>query len=70
MVNIIDTEKYTVFSDIPGHTAAGVGSVPPEICITAQKPVSVILEKSNRPIHFFNVHVPLNRTYRKTMISN
>ena len=30
VVNSIDKEKYTVYSDLPGHTAAGGGSIPLE----------------------------------------
>ena len=65
VVNSIDTEKYTVFSDIPGHTAAGGGSVPPEICITAQKPDIVIIEKSNKSIHLFELTCPLEQNIQK-----
>ena len=65
VVNTIDTEKYTVFSDIPGHTAAGGGSVPPEICITAQKPDIVIIEKSNKSIHLFELTCPLEQNIQK-----
>ena len=31
IVNSVDS-KYTVYSDLPGHTAAGGGSIPPEMC--------------------------------------
>ena len=65
VVNSIDTEKYTVFSDIPGHTAAGGGSVPPEICITAQKPDIVIVEKSLKSIHLFELTCPLEQNIKK-----
>ena len=65
VVNCIDTEKYTVFSDIPGHTAAGGGSVPPGICITAQKPDIVIVEKSLKSIHLFELTCPLEQNIVK-----
>ena len=40
----MEAQLYTVFSDLPEHTAAGGGSIPPEICVTAEKPDIVILD--------------------------
>ena len=59
VVSNIDTEKYTVFSDIPGHTAAGGGSIPPEVCITQLKPDIVIIDKSKKSIDLFELTCPL-----------
>ena len=38
---------------LPGHTATGGGSIPPEICITVQKPDIVIIDKFNKCMHLF-----------------
>ena len=51
IVNIVDP-KFTVFSDIPGHNAPGGGSIPPELCVTVQKPDIVILNKEKKKIPF------------------
>ena len=36
----------------------GAGSVPPEICITAQKPDIVIVDRKDKNIHIFELTVP------------
>ena len=38
IIKLVDTSKYTVYSDLPGYTV-GEGSIPPELCITVKKPV-------------------------------
>ena len=57
IVNIVDP-KFTVYSDIPGHTAPGGGSIPPELCVTVQKPDIVIIEKEKKEIHLFELTCP------------
>ena len=54
-------EKFTVFSDLPGHTAPGGGSIPPELCVTVQKPDIVILNKHMKKIHLFELTCPLEK---------
>ena len=58
IVNSCD-EKFTVYSDLTGHTAPGGGSIPPELCVTVQKPDIVILDKHNKTIHLFELTCPL-----------
>ena len=41
----VNTNKFTVFSDLEGNQTAGGGTIPPEICITSQRPHLVILDK-------------------------
>ena len=55
----LDTTKYSVFSDLPGYTVGGEGSVPPELCITVQKPDIVIQDKKNKILHIFELSVPI-----------
>ena len=57
IVNSVD-EKYTVFSDLPGHTASGGGSIPPELCVTAEKPDIVIIDKHKKSIHLYELTCP------------
>ena len=47
---------YTVYSDLPGHTV-GNGSIPADICITAQKPDIVIINQQDKEIHIFELSV-------------
>ena len=65
VVNCVDKEKFTVFSDIPGHAAAGGGSMPPEICITVQKPDIVIIDKKDKSVHIFELTCPLEQHIEK-----
>ena len=55
----LDTAKYSVFSDLPGYTVGGEGSIPPELCITVQKPDIVIQDKKNKNLHIFELSVPI-----------
>ena len=50
--------KFTVYSDLPGHTAPGGGSIPPELCVTTQKPDIVILNKHAKTISLFELTCP------------
>ena len=40
---------------------AGAGSIPPELCITVEKPDIVIQDKTNKFIHFFEFSVPIEQ---------
>ena len=46
---------------MPGHTAPGGGSIPPELCVTVQKPDIVILNKHEKTIHLFELICPLEK---------
>ena len=58
VVKLIDTTKFSVFSDLPGHTVGG-GSVPPELCNTVQKPDIVIQDKKTKSPQIFELSVPI-----------
>ena len=60
IVNAID-EKYTLYSDLPGHTAPGGGSIPPELCVTAERPDIVIIDNHKKSIHLFELTCPAER---------
>ena len=51
-------QKFTVYSDLPGHTAPGGGSIPPELCVTVQKPDIVILNNNTKEINLFELTCP------------
>ena len=57
-VSSVDTSLYTVYSDLEGYKAAGGGSIPPEICITGQRPDIVILDEKTKTIHLFELTCP------------
>ena len=57
IVNSVDT-KFTVFSDLPGHTAPGRGLIPPELCVRVQKTDIVILNHLTKEIHLFELTCP------------
>ena len=58
LVQSVDTSKFKVFSDLPDHTVDG-GSIPADICITAQKPDLVIIDEKSNMIHIFELTVPI-----------
>ena len=60
IVNSVD-EKFTVYSDLPGHTAPGGGSIPPELCVTPLKPDIVIIDNHKQTIHLFELTCPSER---------
>ena len=72
MINYIaqclDTSKYTIHSDIPGHEAAGGGSTPPEVTITALKPDITIWDKENISFNMFELTCPLEENIDKRHI--
>ena len=57
IVNSVDP-TFRVFSDLPGHTAPGGGSIPPELYVTALKPDIVILDDHTKKIHIFELTCP------------
>ena len=54
----INTEKYTVYSDIPGMEAPGGGILPPNICITNLKPDIVIVDEEAKEVHIYELTCP------------
>ena len=48
-------------SDLPGHTAPGGGSIPPELCVTSQKPDIVIIDNHMKAIHLYELTCPAER---------
>ena len=54
----INTEKYTVYSDIPGMEAPGGGTLPPNICITNLKPDIVIVDEEAKEVHIYELTCP------------
>ena len=47
--------------DLPGHTAPGGGSIPPELCVTSQKPDIVIIDNHMKAIHLYELTCPAER---------
>ena len=60
VIECLDSSKFMIYSDLPGHTV-GAGSVPPEICITTQKPDIVIIDRKEKLIHIFELTVPFEQ---------
>ena len=60
VLQCLDEKKFTIYSDLPGHTV-GAGSLPPEICITTQKPDIVIIDKKQKILHIFELTVPFEQ---------
>ena len=71
VLQCLDPTKYKIYSDLPGHTI-GAGSVPPEVCITTQKPDIVIFDEKEKTMQIFELSVPFeqNIEQRHTEKSN
>ena len=54
----ISDPKFSVYIDLPVHTAPGEESIPPELCLTALKPDIVILDNNRKNIHLFELTCP------------
>ena len=65
ILSCLDTDKVSVFSDLPGHTTANGGSVPLEICVTPLKPDITILDKKNKTFNIFELTCPLETNIKK-----
>ena len=57
-LSCLDTEKFSVFIDLPGHTTPNGGSVTIEICVTPLKPDITILDKKNKTFNTFWTNLP------------
>ena len=58
LVSSVDTAKFKIFADLPGHTVDG-GTIPADICITAHKPDIVIIDQKSNSIYIIELTVPI-----------
>ena len=58
IVSCVDTSKFKVHSDLPGHQAAGGGSIPPEICVTNLRPDIVVIDVEKNIVNLFELTCP------------
>ena len=58
ILSCLDTQKYSVFSDIEGKQTSAGGTIPPNICVTTLIPDLVIINNSNKTIKLFELTVP------------
>ena len=58
IVNSVDTAKFQVFSDLPGHQAAGGGSIPPEVCVTNLRPDIVVMDVERKQVNLLELSCP------------
>ena len=61
ILQCVDTEKFTAYADLPGHTADGCGTVPPDICVTTHKPDLVIIDKKASTLNILELSVPFEQ---------
>ena len=69
VLECLDPLKYTIYSDLPGYTVGG-DSMPPEICITTQKPDIVIIDEKQKIMKIYNYRCHLNKTLRRDTMKN
>ena len=58
IASCVDTEKFTMFADIPGHQTNAGGTIPPEILVTNSRPDLVIIDKKQKTLNVFELTVP------------
>ena len=58
IVNSVNTSKFKVFSDLPGHQAGGGGSIPPEICVTPLRPHIVVINVETNSVNLLELTCP------------
>ena len=57
IVECVEKDKFTVYSDKPGFRTANGGSIPATMCVTLQKPDVVILDDIKKEVHMFKLTV-------------
>lgn len=55
----LDPLKCKFYSDLPGFSLPGGGTLPPHICVTPERPDLVILNEESKEIYIFELTVPL-----------
>ena len=68
ILQCVDTDKFTVYADLPGHTADGSGTVPPDLCVTTHKPDLVIIDKKTNTLHIIELSVPFEQNIEQRHI--
>lgn len=54
----INQSKYKVYADIEGFRTNAVGTIPPEVLISRDKPDLVIIDEDNKKVQTFELTVP------------
>ena len=57
IVDSVDTDRFTVFSDIPGFQTPNGGSIPASMAITTLKPDVVIVDENSKKVNMFELTV-------------
>ena len=70
IVESLDSSRYTIHSDIPGHEAPGGGTIPPELTITALKPDITIWDKKSDRFHIYELTCPLEVILQKEILTS
>ena len=60
IVNALDTQSHTVYSDIPGFTTSSRGTIPANLCVTAKNPDIVIINEQKKTVDIFELTVPFD----------
>ena len=68
----VDTQKYTLYADIPGLQTNAGGTITPDILVTTSRPDLVIIDKRKKIFNAFELTVPYkhNESIRHTEKQN
>ena len=60
VVNLINTKSHTVYSNITGFSTSSKGTIPPNLCVTTEKPDIVIIDEQKKTVDIFELTVPFD----------
>ena len=60
IIKLLNRTSYTVYSDIPGFSTSSNGTIPPNLCVTTEKPDIVIIDEAKKTVDIFELTVPFD----------
>ena len=60
IINLLNKISNTVYSDIPGFSTSANGTIPPNICVTSEKPDIVIIDEVKKTVDIYELTVPFD----------
>ena len=65
IVQSVNTSKYKVYSDLPGHGTSNGGSLPPSMVVTNLKPDIVIIDENKKEAKIFELTCPMEHNINR-----
>ena len=65
IASCVDTDKFQVYADVPGHQTPAGGTIPADVLVTPDRPDIVIYDKKKKTMHVFELTVPYEHNLEK-----